>query len=191
MREVARGDKHYLRNLQIAKHIKSVHWAEPSPYWFVLCDLQIFSGYVYHPGQPVVIVLCFQLRHLTTQGTRRNSISSCAFHWKVSENIYMVPHQDQMVSDKMVPVCLHVCQWRQASVFCTKEKYKPAYSQVCTETKRLFNFKLARRVHYRHFEHSGVTRCLCMHFFHPSRWYKACFFPCVCSSVCTALMRPT
>ena len=51
--EVPWGDKHYAwKNLQIAKH-KSVRWAEPTPYWFVLCDLQILSGNVYHePEQP-------------------------------------------------------------------------------------------------------------------------------------------
>ena len=35
-------------NLQIAKH-KSVCWAEWTPHWFVLCDLQFFSGRV-HSG---------------------------------------------------------------------------------------------------------------------------------------------
>ena len=37
-------------NLQIAKH-KSDRWAEQMPHWFVLCDLQIFSGSVYHLAQ--------------------------------------------------------------------------------------------------------------------------------------------
>ena len=37
--------------LQIAKH-KSVRWAERTPSWFVLCDLQMFSGEVYHPKPP-------------------------------------------------------------------------------------------------------------------------------------------
>ena len=58
-------------NLQIAKH-KSVRWAERKPSWFVLCDLQIFSGKVYHPEPPhaqsvflfpivlVLIVVVFQ-----------------------------------------------------------------------------------------------------------------------------------
>ena len=36
-------------NLQIEKH-KSVWWAEWTPSWFVLCDLQIFSGGVYPPS---------------------------------------------------------------------------------------------------------------------------------------------
>ena len=41
-------------NLQIAsaKH-KSVRWAERRPSWCVLCDLQIFSGKVYHPDPPL------------------------------------------------------------------------------------------------------------------------------------------
>ena len=38
-------------NLQIARH-KSVRWAERTPSWFVLCDLYIFSGKVYHPAPP-------------------------------------------------------------------------------------------------------------------------------------------
>ena len=38
-------------NLQIAKH-KSVRWTERTPSWFVLCDLYIFSGKVYHPEPP-------------------------------------------------------------------------------------------------------------------------------------------
>ena len=36
-------------NLQIEKH-KSVRWAERTPSWFVLFDLQIFSGGVYPPS---------------------------------------------------------------------------------------------------------------------------------------------
>ena len=36
-------------NLQIEKH-KSVRWAEQTPSWFVLFDLQIFSGGVYSPS---------------------------------------------------------------------------------------------------------------------------------------------
>ena len=36
-------------NLQIEKH-KSVRWAERTPSWFVLFDLQIFSGGVYRPS---------------------------------------------------------------------------------------------------------------------------------------------
>ena len=36
-------------NLQIEKH-KSVWWAERTPSWFVLFDLQIFSGGVYSPS---------------------------------------------------------------------------------------------------------------------------------------------
>ena len=43
------GNKHHLRNLQIEKH-KSVRWAERTPSWFVLFDLQIFSGGVYSPS---------------------------------------------------------------------------------------------------------------------------------------------
>ena len=35
-------------NLQIEKH-KSIQWAERTPSWFVLFDLQIFSGGVYSP----------------------------------------------------------------------------------------------------------------------------------------------
>ena len=38
-------------NLQIEKH-KSVRWAERTPSWFVLFDLQIFSGGVYSQAQP-------------------------------------------------------------------------------------------------------------------------------------------
>ena len=36
-------------NLQIEKH-KTVRWAERTPSWFVLFDLQIFSGGVYSPS---------------------------------------------------------------------------------------------------------------------------------------------
>ena len=36
-------------NLKIERH-KSVHWAERTPSWFVLFDLQIFSGRVYPPS---------------------------------------------------------------------------------------------------------------------------------------------
>ena len=36
-------------NLQIEKH-KSDRWAERTPFWFVLFDLQIFSGGVYSPS---------------------------------------------------------------------------------------------------------------------------------------------
>ena len=36
-------------NLQIEKH-KSVRWSERTPSWFVLFDLQIFSGGVYPPS---------------------------------------------------------------------------------------------------------------------------------------------
>ena len=36
-------------NLQIEKH-KSVRWAERKPSWFVLFDLQVFSGGVYSPS---------------------------------------------------------------------------------------------------------------------------------------------
>ena len=36
-------------NLQIEKH-NSVRWAERAPSWFVLFDLQIFSGGVYPPS---------------------------------------------------------------------------------------------------------------------------------------------
>ena len=38
VREVARGDKPYMRKSTDRKH-KSVHWAEWTPSWFVLCDL--------------------------------------------------------------------------------------------------------------------------------------------------------
>ena len=46
--EVAQGDKHHLR--KFSDHMnKSVRWAEQTLlYWLVLCDLQIFSGGVYH-----------------------------------------------------------------------------------------------------------------------------------------------
>ena len=37
------------KNLQIGKH-KSVRWAERTPSWFVLFDLQIFLGGVYPPS---------------------------------------------------------------------------------------------------------------------------------------------
>ena len=43
------GDKHPWENLRIEKH-KSVRWAERTPSWFVLFDLQIFSGGVYPPS---------------------------------------------------------------------------------------------------------------------------------------------
>ena len=43
------GNKHPSENLQIEKH-KSVRWAERTPFWFVLFDLQIFSGGVYPPS---------------------------------------------------------------------------------------------------------------------------------------------
>ena len=49
--EVARGDRPYLRNLQIAKH-KSGRRSFSLADWFVLCDLSIFSGNVYHPEPP-------------------------------------------------------------------------------------------------------------------------------------------
>ena len=49
MREVALGNKHHLRNLQVEKN-KSVRWAERTPSWFVLFDMQIFSGGVYSPS---------------------------------------------------------------------------------------------------------------------------------------------
>ena len=45
------GNKHHLRNLQIEKH-KSVRWAERTPSWFVLFDLQIFSGVFIPQAQP-------------------------------------------------------------------------------------------------------------------------------------------
>ena len=38
-------------NLQIAQR-KSVRWTERTPSWFVLCDLKIFLGKVYHPEPP-------------------------------------------------------------------------------------------------------------------------------------------
>ena len=43
------GDKHHLRKSADRKH-KSVRWAERTPSWFVLFDLQIFSGGVYPPS---------------------------------------------------------------------------------------------------------------------------------------------
>ena len=50
--EVAQGDKGYLRKTgDIAKH-KSAWRLFRSPDCFVLCDLQIFSGSVYHLKQP-------------------------------------------------------------------------------------------------------------------------------------------
>ena len=45
----ARGKSTTWENLQIEKH-KSVQWAEWTPSWFVLSDLQIFSGGVYPPS---------------------------------------------------------------------------------------------------------------------------------------------
>ena len=45
----ARGINTTWENLQIEKH-KSVRWAERTPSWFVLFDLQIFSGGVYPPS---------------------------------------------------------------------------------------------------------------------------------------------
>ena len=45
----ARGINTTWENLQIEKH-KSVRWAEITPSWFVLFDLQIFSGGVYPPS---------------------------------------------------------------------------------------------------------------------------------------------
>ena len=45
----ARGINTTWENLQIEKH-KSVRWAERTPTWFVLFDLQIFSGGVYPPS---------------------------------------------------------------------------------------------------------------------------------------------
>ena len=40
------GDKHHLRKSADRKH-KSFRWAKRTPSWFVLFDLQIFSGGVY------------------------------------------------------------------------------------------------------------------------------------------------
>ena len=45
----ARGINTTRENLQIEKH-KSVRWAKRTPSWFVLCDLQIFSGGIYPPS---------------------------------------------------------------------------------------------------------------------------------------------
>ena len=45
----ARGIDTTWENLQIEKH-KSVRWTERTPSWFVLFDLQIFSGGVYPPS---------------------------------------------------------------------------------------------------------------------------------------------
>ena len=45
----ARGINTTWENLQIEKH-KSVRWVERTPSWFVLFDLQIFSGGVYPPS---------------------------------------------------------------------------------------------------------------------------------------------
>ena len=45
----ARGINTTCENLQIEKH-KSVRWAKWTPSWFVLFDLQIFSGGVYPPS---------------------------------------------------------------------------------------------------------------------------------------------
>ena len=45
----SRGINTTWENLQIEKH-KSVRWAERTPSWFVLFDLQIFSGGVYPPS---------------------------------------------------------------------------------------------------------------------------------------------
>ena len=42
-------------NLQIEKHT-SVRWAERTPSWFVLFDLQIFSGGVYSPSATSCII---------------------------------------------------------------------------------------------------------------------------------------
>ena len=45
----AQGINTTRENLQLTKH-KSVRWAKRMPSWFVLCDLQIFSGGVYPPS---------------------------------------------------------------------------------------------------------------------------------------------
>ena len=47
----ARGINTTWENVQIAKH-KSVRWGKRTPSWFVLCDLQIFSGGFYPQAQP-------------------------------------------------------------------------------------------------------------------------------------------
>ena len=47
----ARGINTTWENLQIEKH-KSVRWPQRTPSWFVLFDLQIFSGGVYPRAQP-------------------------------------------------------------------------------------------------------------------------------------------
>ena len=54
----ARGINTTWKNLQIAKH-KSVRWAELTPSWFVLFNLQIFSGGVYHPERNLTHNLFF------------------------------------------------------------------------------------------------------------------------------------
>ena len=47
-------------NLQIAKH-KSVRWAERTPPWFVLFNLQIFSGGVYRPSASSCTIYFFSI----------------------------------------------------------------------------------------------------------------------------------
>ena len=55
--EVARGEIcRVTETLQISIH-KSVWWVEQTPYWFVLCDLQIFSGGVFDLEQPHTLSL--------------------------------------------------------------------------------------------------------------------------------------
>ena len=55
----ARGINTTWENLQIEKH-KSVRWAERTPSWFVLFDLQIFSGGVYPPSATLTRNLFFK-----------------------------------------------------------------------------------------------------------------------------------
>ena len=52
VREVARCDKQFLRKSADREAQLSPAWVEWTPLWFVLCDLQIFSGNVYHIEQP-------------------------------------------------------------------------------------------------------------------------------------------
>ena len=67
--DCGRGINTTWENLEIEKH-KSVRWAERTPSWFVLFDLQIFSGGVYPPELNLTHNLFFYSRtcpcdHLT------------------------------------------------------------------------------------------------------------------------------
>ena len=71
------------KNLQIAEH-KSVRWPERTPYWFVLWDLQVFSGGVYHLVQPHAhclflfrIVFVFLFRIPFSKPQRKKMAQSC------------------------------------------------------------------------------------------------------------------